>query len=264
MAFCNRCGAQLEEGSRFCVKCGADQTKKTDGAPAARAAAPPVAAPQASAPPPPYAMPPAAPGQMPFVATGQVPMSAAIPQQPATKKSGMMWLAILVVVVGGYYYYKQNQPSQNPGQTTPSQTQPGQPAPQAAPQPAGYPQQPGYPQTQPNNPQQPGDQPGGQGGGNQALVQQQQLLSWQANAVNGSVQISQLQWRNGANVTIQSATFECIQYGQTGQAITQMQTTLNGPAQPGQTISFPTFQMGAMAQGVTKVNCGIVAVNPAS
>ena len=36
MAFCNSCGAVLEGDSRFCAKCGADQTAKASGAPAPR------------------------------------------------------------------------------------------------------------------------------------------------------------------------------------------------------------------------------------
>jgi hypothetical protein len=55
-----------------------------------------------------------------------------------------------------------------------------------------------------------------------------------------------------------------VQYAASGQTITQNTNTLNGPAQPGQTISFPTFQMGQMAQGLAKVNCGIVGVTPAN
>lgn len=63
---------------------------------------------------------------------------------------------------------------------------------------------------------------------------------------------------------MQSATLECVQYAANGQTITQQQITLNGPVQPGQTFTFPTFQMGQMAQGLAKVNCGIVGVTPAN
>jgi hypothetical protein len=95
------------------------------------------------------------------------------------------------------------------------------------------------------------------------LVQQQQFAGrW--DPVNGNIQISQAQWRNNANVVMQSATLQCVQYGADGSVITQTQTTLNGPVQPGATTSLGTFQMGTMAQNLAKVNCGIVDVTPAN
>jgi hypothetical protein len=65
-------------------------------------------------------------------------------------------------------------------------------------------------------------------------------------------------------VTIQAVTLQCVQLSAAGQTLTQNQTVLNGPAQPGQIITFPAFSIGAEAQGVTKVNCGIVAVKMAN
>ena len=275
MAFCNSCGAQLDGDSRFCAKCGADQAAKAGGAPAPAAAVPP-------APPP----------HMPFVAPGQVPMSVAMPPPApaAGTKNGMMWIAALAVAAGGYYYYThyvrpqpqtppaQTQPAGNPGQqpgANPGQ-QPGanpgqQPGEYPGQQPGGYPgQQPtGYPGQQPGgNPGQqpggnPGQQPGGQGGANQALVQAQQF-AWKGQPANGQIQITQAEWRNGANVAIQSATLMCIQYGANNQPLSQLTTTLNGPVQPGQTINIPPFNLGAEAQGVANMKCGIVAVTPAN
>jgi hypothetical protein len=41
-----------------------------------------------------------------------------------------------------------------------------------------------------------------------------------------------------------------------------MQVMLNGPLQPAHTMTFPTFQMGAMVPGLAKVRCGMVEVAP--
>jgi hypothetical protein len=187
---------------------------------------------------------------------GQIPIVMGAPPQAPAKGKGWLWGVVAVAILYGLYYIgTHNQQNQNPGQAPTPQAQPGQPTPQTQPG-APTPQaQPGY------QPQQPGG--GGQGGGSQALVQAQQF-SGRWDGVNGYVQISQAQWKNGANVVMQSATLECVQYAQSGQTITQNRTTLNGPAQPGQTITFPTFQAGQMAQGLAKVQCGIVGVTPAN
>ena len=96
----------------------------------------------------------------------------------------------------------------------------------------------------------------------QALAQAQQFIgNW--DNVNGIVQISQGQWRNGSDVAIQSVTLECKQFAQNGQTISSLDTKLNGPAQPGQTVIFSPFQVGQMAQGVSKLQCNVVDVNPA-
>jgi hypothetical protein len=170
-----------------------------------------------------------------------------VPPQAPAKGKGWLWGVLAVAILCGLYYIgTHDQQNQNPGPAPTPQAQPGAPTPQA---------QPGY------QPQQPGG--GGQGGGSQALVQAQQF-SGRWDGVNGYVQISQAQWKNGANLAMQSATLECVQYAQSGQTITQTRTTLNGPAQPGQIITFPTFQAGQMAQGLAKVQCGIVGVTPAN
>ena len=70
-------------------------------------------------------------------------------------------------------------------------------------------------------------------------------------------------WTNHSNVTIQSSTLRCIQYAVNGQPITSAQITLNGPLKAGGTETFPTFTMGAVTPYTNRVNCGIVAVNPA-
>jgi hypothetical protein len=169
------------------------------------------------------------------------------PVAPA-KGRGWLWGVLVVGATLCGLYYIGTHDKQNQGQTPAPQAQ--APGPQA--QPGAQPQQPGI--------QQPAGQ--GQGGGNPVLVQSQHFQGrW--DGVNGYVRLSQAQWQNGSNMTIQSATLECVQFAQTGQTITQMRTTLNGPAQAGQTVSFGPFQMGQMAQGLAKVQCGIVGVNPA-
>jgi hypothetical protein len=199
-------------------------------------------------------------------------MSVAMPPQAPARKSGMMWLGIIIVAAGAYYYYSHYM---HPQGQTPGNPPQSQPAPQNQPGPQG---QPGAPGQQPSAPGQqpasypgqqpgfyPGQQPGGQGqpgGNNQALVQQQQF-AWKGAPESGYVEITQAAWRNGSNVTIQSATLECVQLNANNQALTQMQTTLNGPVGPGQTMTFPQFQMGQLAQGVSQVKCAIVAVVPA-
>jgi hypothetical protein len=179
-----------------------------------------------------------------------------VPPQAPAKGNGWLWGGIAVVVLVGLYYIgthnQQNQ--QTPSQTPTPQIQPAAPGPQAQPQ--------TQPAEQPQQPSEEPQQPEGQGGGNQALVQAQQFAGrW--DPVNGYVQVSNAQWRNGSNVAMQSATLECVQYAQSGQPITQTRDTLNGPALPGQTITFPTFTMGEMQEGLAKVQCGIVGVAPA-
>ena len=172
------------------------------------------------------------------------------------------------------------QPGGNPGQQPGGnpQQQPGgypgqQPGGNPQQQPTGYPgQQPGgYPGQQPGQQpggypgQQPGGYPGqqpggqGQGGQNQALVQAQQF-AWKGQPSNGQIQITQAEWRNGSNVTIQAAEMECIQYGANNQPLSQLTKVLNGPVQPGQTINIQPFTLGPEAQGVTNMKCGIIAV----
>jgi hypothetical protein len=213
-------------------------------------------------------------------------MSVVMPPQAPAHKSGMLWLVLIIALgAGGYYYYQhnpQNQPAPSPGGQPPAQPPAQQPVPQpgggpgqqpaGAPvqqpgggpqQPGGGPQQPGGPGQQPGGaPQQPGGGAPGGGGANAALLQQQEFDGrWVPQ--NGFIYIENAQWKNGSTVNLQSATLECIQYGQTGNPIFQNTTGLNGPTAPGATSSFAAFPMGAIQQGMTKVNCGIVAVVPA-
>jgi hypothetical protein len=171
-----------------------------------------------------------------------------------------MWMVVvaIAILVGGYYYQKQHPatPAQPVVQGQPGQ--PGQPGQQPAPGQPGQqpaPEQPGaYPVQQPGTP--------GQSENNAALVRMQ-MFGGRWDAVNGNVQISQARWTNNANVIVQSATLECVQYAANGGVLTQMQTRLNGPVQPQGTSYFNVFLMGPMAPNLAKVNCGIVGVTPA-
>ena len=46
--------------------------------------------------------------------------------------------------------------------------------------------------------------------------------------------------------------------------LAQMRMTLNGPVQPGGTVTFSPFQMGGAVMNMQTANCAIVAVTPAS
>lgn len=156
---------------------------------------------------------------------GQIPIMMAPP--PPAKSNNWLWGVIIVgaILYGLYYIGEHDQ--QNQGQNPPVQNQPG-------------------------------------GGGDQAIVAQQQFLNPSYNAVNGYVQVSQAQWLNGSNTAIATANLGCEQLSSSGQGLTQDTVTLTGPAQPGQTVTLPTFQIGAVAQGAAKVNCKITAVTPAN
>jgi hypothetical protein len=180
------------------------------------------------------------------------------PGQP--KRNGVMWTLIVVAValVGLWYIGTHKTPAQ-PGATP---AQPGQP-PVAGQQPGPEQQPPASGQAPPTPAQTPGGPPPAQPGADPALVQLQ-LFSGQWHPINGNVQISLARWTNRSNVAIQSAILECDQYAASGSVLAPMRTTLNGPVQSGGTDTFNTFNMGSLVQGVSSVNCGIVAVTPAN
>jgi hypothetical protein len=186
------------------------------------------------------------------------------------KKNSLMWGVIAIALAaGGWYYYNDTRQTQTPPANVPTQpataptqpatapTQPGGgPNPAAAPGPAAGPVPGGAPPAAPA----PGGAPDG-GGANAALVNLQSF-SGRWVPTNGTVQVSDGKWSNNSTVNIQSATLECVQYDAAGSTLTQMQTTLNGPTPPQTTSSFGPFPMGAIQQNMSKVNCGIVGVNP--
>jgi hypothetical protein len=146
-----------------------------------------------------------------------------------------VWVGIFLVAVlaGSYFYSKQKTMAATPP-AAPAQPAQGQPAGQAPP---------------------PVD--------NATLVQQQSFAGhWRA--IYGYVGVTNSAWTNHSTVAIQSATLECDQYSANGNQLSQMRTTLNGPVQPGNTATFNPFQMGSVSTYMTRVNCEIVAVTPAS
>ena len=93
-----------------------------------------------------------------------------------------------------------------------------------------------------------------------ATLTKQQAFDAHWDNINGFIQISSGKWTNNSQYPVQSATLECDQYDASGSDLDQMRTTLNGPLQPGATDSFNPFQMGAVANNLTRVTCTIVHV----
>ena len=98
------------------------------------------------------------------------------------------------------------------------------------------------------------------------LAQQVYTTNW--NVINGDLHLSNQQWVNNSTTTIQSADLECDQYDQTGADLAQKHVQLTdqtgGAVKPGTTESFGDLDLGAAVTGLTKVNCGIVGVTPAT
>ncbi len=238
MAFCGKCGAQLSGNEQFCPSCGHDVSA------AAAPAGAPVAAPAPVAPPPeatPSAAPPVAPYPQYYPPPGQIPIVA--PQAVPAHHGGAWWVVIIAAALFGFWWIgTHDQPNQPAGTTpTPPATTP---TPGAAPTPAPQP-----------------------GGSNAALVAQQNYTT-QWSVVNGDVQLSNQQWVNQSNVAIQSADMECDQYDQNGSDLAQKHVQLTdqtgAAVKPGETEQFGNLDIGPAVAGLTKVNCGIVAVTPAA
>jgi hypothetical protein len=176
-------------------------------------------------------------------AAAPVPVAAGGPETAANHTGKMwMWIVIFAILVGGYYYSKNKQATATP------------PAAPAGTAPQGAPAQPGgtAPQGTPAQPVTSG-----------ALLQEQSFAGhWRA--IYGFVGLTNTSWTNNSNVVMQSATLECDQYSANGTKLSQMQTTLNGPVQPGRTATFNPFQMGSVSTYMSRVNCFIVAVTPAN
>lgn len=130
-------------------------------------------------------------------------------------------LVLAAIVAGGYYYYNHGKA---PGPT---------PSPSPSPIPA------------------PTD--------SKALVQQQSFnAQWQDEG--GMLVLTSAKWTNSANVTLSSATVQCEQYNADGTDLSQYRVTLNGPTQPNAASTYSNIQMGAVASGMSKVNCDVVHV----
>ena len=191
-------------------------------------APPPVATPSAPPPAAPYPQYYPPPGQ-------QVPII--MPQAVPAHHGGAWWVVIIAAALFGFWWIgTHDQPKQPAGPTpTPPAT-----TPTPAPQP---------------------------GGSNAALVAQQNYTT-QWSVVNGDVQLSNQKWINQSNVAIQSADLECDQYDQNGSDLAQKHIQLTdqtgAAVKAGETEEFSNLDIGAAVQGLTKVNCGIVAVTPAA
>ena len=95
-----------------------------------------------------------------------------------------------------------------------------------------------------------------------ALVQQQSFnAQWQDE--NGMLVLTSAKWTNSANVTLSAATVQCEQYNANGTDLSQYRLTLNGPTQPNAASTYSNVQIGAVASGMSKVNCDVVHVKPA-
>jgi hypothetical protein len=241
MAFCKNCGAELEGNEKFCVKCGTPVDVNQATPPIGPVLRAPVAVMQAPPPPRPVA------GS--YASFGAPPVAVPLPQAQPMKHSWATTVIVLVVLAAGGYYYQKHQAA--PAAPQPG-TAPAQPA--QAPQPA----QPAVPTA----PSQPGAAPTVPGGGQGSAQQQAFAGHWQV--VNGYVVISNATWKNNANVAMQSAVLECDQFNMGRTDLAQMKMTLNGPVQPGGTVTFNAFQMGGVVMNMNTVNCGIVDVTPAN
>lgn len=110
----------------------------------------------------------------------------------------------------------------------------------------------------------------GRGGGGStppaSTLVQQQAFTGHWDAENGEVIVTSAQWTNNSTVTVASATLECVQYDANGNQLTEIQTVLtpSAPLQPKGTSVFDAFQIGVVVPNVTRVNCFIVNVTPAS
>jgi len=245
MAFCNKCGNQLVGNEKFCAQCGATVGAASSAAsvtpvPGPSGAVRPATQPMASPPNLPPTMPPVQPVQYAPMGPGQVAVAYPPPPVAPTNKSGGIVGTVIVVLIAGaiglYFYNKSHiTPAPTPAPTpTPVVSQPGASTPPPA----------------------PGT------GGNKALAQQQDLSAqWQA--LNGFIVVP-AKWTNNSNVNMTAAEMECDQYDNQGTELSQFRKTLDGPTPPNTWSSYSNVQMGEAAAGVSKLNCGIVHVTPAS
>jgi hypothetical protein len=107
---------------------------------------------------------------------------------------------------------------------------------------------------------------GGNGGGNAALVNQQTFTAhWQDKS--GMLWLTTGTWANNSSMTLTSATLQCRQFNAAGTDLSEYRVTLNGPdggTKAGTSSEFSNISLGATATGVTKVDCSIIHVKPAS
>ncbi len=175
--------------------------------------------------PPPAASPQPTMAGVPvqYAPPGAVPIAVGIPTSPpatAQKRGGMMGTLLVLAAIVGGGYYYYNHGKM--------------PAPGPGPSPP--------PQTD-----------------TKALVQQQSFSAqWQSE--NGMLVLTSAKWTNSANVTLSAATVQCEQYNAEGTDLSQYRVTLNGPTEPNTASTYSNIQMGAVATGMSKVNCDVVHV----
>jgi hypothetical protein len=209
----------------FCSNCG--KTLEGTGRFCMNCGAEAVASSASGAVPVPPAFPPVQPmaaGPVQYAPSGATPIPVGLPAAPPAaqqKRGGMMGtLVVLAAIVGGGYYFYNHWPTPTPG-----------PKPSPSPQPTD----------------------------NKALVQQQSFnAQWQAE--NGMLVLTSAKWTNSANVTLSSATVQCEQYNADGTDLSQYRVTLNGPTEPNTASTYSNIQIGAVASGMSKVNCDVVHV----
>jgi len=144
-------------------------------------------------------------------------------------------LVVLIAAGIGYYYYNKTHPP------TPANNPP-----------ASQPATPGNPPSS-----------GSGGGGSAALVNLQNFNAhWQDE--NGMLVLTTASWANNSNVTITSATLQCRQFNGAGTDLSEYRWTLNGPTNAGATSTYSNISLGATASGMTRVDCEIIHVKPAS
>ena len=183
----------------------------------------------APGPAPVASLPPAQPiaaAPVQYVPPAAAAIPAGIPPTPQAaqqKRGGMIGtLLVLAAIVGGGYYYS------NHGKA---------PAPSPAPTPGPTPP----------------------ASNDKALVQQQSFnAQWQDES--GMLVLTSAKWTNSANVTLSSATVQCEQYNADGTDLSQYRVTLTGPTEGNTTSTYSNIQIGAVASGMSKVNCDVVHV----
>jgi hypothetical protein len=165
--------------------------------------------------------------------SGPTPIPVAIPMpQAAPKRFGTLGTVLVtaVIVVVGLYYYGNSHPSSTPA------TPPSTPA---APPPAA-------------------------GGGNNAALVQQQAFEAHWENTNGMLMLTTAKWTNNSTVNMTSAVVQCEQDNDGGTDLSQYRVTLNGPTNGNAYSTYSNIQIGAVATGMSKVNCTIVHVKPGS
>lgn len=100
-------------------------------------------------------------------------------------------------------------------------------------------------------------------GSNAALVQQQAFEAHWEN-INGMLMLTTAKWTNNSAVNLASAVVQCEQDNDGGTDLSQYRVTLNGPTNGNTFSTYSNIQIGAVATGMSKVNCTIVHVKPGS